>query len=157
TFIMVVSPGKAGELLKSVMLKIHTTKTKDGFVIEDGVPVARSAPIVVAERVVDGIAVIILMAVTLLIAGDSLNLGTYQGIDYAVLSRTLIYSSSAIILTGLIVIQIQPLAYFCLNILGYIPIIKRLQQPLTDFYESSREVFALKHVIPMSIVGLGVY
>ncbi len=157
TFIMVVSPGKAGELLKSVMLKIHTTKTKDGLVIEGGVPVARSAPIVIAERVVDGIAVIILMAVTLLIAGDSLNLGTYQGIDYAVLSRTLIYSSSAIILTGLIVVQIQALAYFCLDILGYIPIIKRLQQPLTDFYESSREVFALKHVIPMSIVGLGVY
>lgn len=157
TFIMVVSPGKAGELLKSVMLKIHTTKTKDGFVIEDGVPVARSAPIVIAERVVDGIAVIILMAVTLLIAGDSLNLGTYQGIDYAVLSRTLIYSSSAIILTGLIVIQIQALAYFCLNILAYIPIINRLQQPLSDFYESSREVFGLKHVIPMSIVGLGVY
>ena len=157
TFMMVVSPGKAGELLKSVMLKIHTTKTKDGVVIEEGVPVARSAPIVIAERVVDGIAVIILMAVTLFIAGDNLNLGSYQGIDYAVLSRTLIYSSSAIILTGLVVIQIKPLAYFCLNILGYIPIIKRLQQPLTDFYESSREIFALKHVILMSIVGLGVY
>lgn len=157
TFTMVVSPGKAAELLKSVMLKIRTTEIGDDKKLKGGVPITRSAPIVVAERVIDGIAVIILMAVTLLIAGDELNLGTYQGIDYAVLSRTLIYSSSAIILTGLIVLQIKPLAYFCLNILGYIPILKRLQQTLTDFYESSREIFALKHVIPMSIVGLGVY
>lgn len=157
TFTMVVSPGKAAELLKSVMLKIRTTEIGDDKKIKGGVPIARSAPIVVAERVIDGIAVIILMAATLLIAGDELNLGTYQGIDYAILSRTLIYSSSAIILTGLIVLQIKPLAYFCLNILGYIPILKRLQQTLTDFYESSREIFALKHVIPMSIVGLGVY
>jgi|GEM_PF-314222 len=156
TFMMVVSPGKAAELLKSVMLKIRTAET-DPEGKSKGVPVARSAPIVIAERVVDGIAVIILMAATLLIAGDNLNLGTYQGVNYGQLSRGLIYSSSAIILAGLIVIQIKPLAYFCLNILGYIPVIKRLQQPLTDFYESSREIFALKHVIPMSIVGLGVY
>lgn len=157
TFIMVVSPGKAGELLKSVMLKIRTTKSKDGVIIEEGAPIASSAPIVIAERVVDGIAVIILMTVTLFLAGDNLNLGTYQGIDYDVLSRTLIYSSSAIILAGLIVIQIQPLAYFCLRLLGYIPFINKLQQPLTNFYESSREIFALKHVIPMSLVGLCVY
>lgn len=151
TFTMVVSPGKAAELLKSLMLKIRTAETDpDGK--SKGIPLARSAPIVIAERVVDGIAVIILMTVTLLLAGDNLNLGTYQGI-----SRGLIYSSTAIILTGLIVIQIKPLAYFCLNILGYIPLIKGLQQPLTDFYDSSREIFALKHVIPMSIVGLGVY
>lgn len=101
TFTMVVSPGKAAELLKSVMLKIRTTEIGDDKKLKGGVPITRSAPIVVAERVIDGIAVIILMAVTLLIAGDELNLGTYQGIDYAVLSRTLIYSSSAIILTGL--------------------------------------------------------
>lgn len=156
TFMMVVSPGKAAELLKSVMLKIRTRGTGEEE-SKEGVAIARSAPIVIAERVIDGIAVIILMAVTLLIAGDKLNLGTYQGIDYAVLSRTLIYSSSAIILTGLIVLQIKPLAYFCLKILGYIPILKGLQQVLTDFYESSHEIFKLKHVIPMSIVGLGVY
>ena len=156
TFTMVVSPGKAAELVKSVMLKIRTAETGDEK-SKDGVPIARSAPIVIAERVIDGIAVIILMAVTLLLAGEQLNLGTYQGIDYGLLSRTLIYSSSAIILSGLIVLQIKPLAYFCLRLLGYIPLLKRLEQPLTDFYESSREIFALKHVIPMSIVGLGVY
>jgi hypothetical protein len=158
TFTMVVSPGKAAELLKVVLLKMKTSDpTATDEKLKNGVPIARSAPIVIAERVVDGIAVIILMAVTLLLAGDKLNLGTFNGIDYGFFSQTLIYSSAGMILAGLIVIQIKPLAYFFLNILKYIPLINRIHQPLVDFYESSREIFALKHVILMSIVGVGVY
>lgn len=158
-FTMVVSPGKAAELLKAVLLKINTTEhpTDANEKGKAGVPIARSAPIVIAERVVDGIAVLLLMTLTLVVAGDHLNLGTYNGIDYAVLSRTLIYSSTAIILTGLVVIQIKPLAYFCLNLLARIPYLNRLHQPLTDFYESSREIFAIQHILLMSVVGFGVY
>jgi glycosyltransferase 2 family protein len=146
TFTMVVSPGKAAELLKSVLLR---TKT--------GVPVARSAPIVLAERIVDGLAVIVLMAITLFAAGDELNLGTYNGINYQEMSEGIIYLSLAGIITGLIVVQIQPLAYFCLNIVKRIPLINRLYQPLVEFYESSREIFNLRHVIPMTILGVGVF
>jgi len=145
-FTMVVSPGKSAELLKSVFLKLKTE-----------VPVAKSAPVVLAERIVDGLAVIVIMTITLLIAGDSLNLGTYSGINYDTLSRTIIFSSAIVLALGLIVIQIRPLAYFFLNLLQYIPFINRLQQPLTDFYESSKEVFRLRHVIPMTCVGVGVY
>jgi glycosyltransferase 2 family protein len=154
---MVVSPGKAAELVKAVMLKIHTTEILDGKRVREGVPIARSAPIVIAERVVDGIAVLILMTITLILAGDKLNLGVYNGIDYDALSRTILYSSSGLILLGIIVIQIRPLAYFFLNLLKPIPLLKRLHQPLVDFYESSREIFAFKHVILMSLVGVGVY
>jgi len=158
TFTMVVSPGKAAELVKSVLLKIRTQAVdNDGNIKQEGVAVAKSAPIVIAERVIDGLAVIILMTITLFLAGDTLNLGTYNGVDYGVLSRSLIYSSTALILTGLIVIQIKPLAYFFLNLLPHIPLLKRLHQPLVEFYESSREIFALKHVIPMTFVGVGVY
>lgn len=142
SFTMVITPGKAGELAKSVVLKAKT-----------GVPIARSAPIAIAERVVDGIAVLALMSVTLLIAGDTLNLGD----QYADFSRLLIFTSTGLIIAGLIVVQIRPLAYLFLRILGYIPLLKRLKNPLTEFYESSREVFQLRHVIPMSIVGIGVY
>ncbi|MDQ7026601.1 MAG: lysylphosphatidylglycerol synthase transmembrane domain-containing protein [Anaerolineae bacterium] len=146
TFTMVVSPGKAAELLKSVFLRAKS-----------GVPIARSAPIVLAERIVDGLAVIVIMAITLYAAGDKLNLGTYNGINYQILSEGIIYSSLAIIVTGLIVVQIQPLAYFCLNIVRRIPLVNRLHQPLVEFYESSREIFKLQHVIPMTIIGVGVY
>ena len=138
---MVVSPGKAAEVLKSVFLKAQT-----------GVPVAKSAPVVIAERVVDGIAVIAIMFVTLLLAGDQLELGEYRA-----LSQTIIFSSAALITAGLIVIQIAPLAYFCLSLLKKLPVVNRLYDPLLEFYESSRDVFKLRHVMPMSIVGLGVY
>ncbi|PJF21867.1 MAG: hypothetical protein CUN56_08925 [Phototrophicales bacterium] len=37
------------------------------------------------------------------------------------------------------------------------PIIKRLHQPLVEFYESSQEIFLLKHVIPTTLMGVGVY
>src|SRR5215468_1090137 len=47
-FSMVVSPGKVAEILKAVVLKIKT-----------GVRIARSAPVVIAERVVDGVAVLV--------------------------------------------------------------------------------------------------
>lgn len=154
---MVVSPGKAAELVKAVMIKIHTTVIVDGKKIREGVPIARSAPIVIAERVVDGIAVLILMSLTLLVAGDELNLGVYNGIDYDNLSRSLLYSSSALILLGLVVIQIRPLAYFFLNLLKALPLLNRIHQPLVDFYESSREIFALKHVLVTAFLGLGVY
>ena len=140
-FTLVVSPGKAGELLKAVFLKAKT-----------GIPIARGMPVVIAERIVDGIAVIMIMAVTLVLAGDSLFLGEFDS-----LSRVIIFSSSLLIVFGLIVIQIQPLAYFFLNFIEKLPLIGRLHQSLVTFYESSREIFKLRHVIPMSIVGVGVY
>ena len=137
----VVSPGKLAELLKSVLLKMKT-----------GVLVATSAPIVIAERVVDGMSVIATLTITLLIAGNALQLGSYRGI-----SEGIVFSSAIVLATGLIVIQIAPLAYFCLNAVGKLPLVGRLQEPLTIFYESSREIFKLKHVIPTTGLGLGVY
>jgi len=145
-FTMVVSPGKSAEVIKAALLKSKT-----------GVSIAKSTPVVLAERIVDGLAVIIIVFVSLFVAGDRLNLGSYGAIDYDLLSRSLIYTSMLLIVGGLIVIQIRPLAMFFLNILGYIPLLRRLQQPLTDFYESSREIFHLRHVIPMTIIGVGVY
>ena len=137
SFTMVVSPGKAAELLKAVMLK---TKT--------GVPVAKSAPIVIAERVVDGIAVLIATLIAVLIAGDDLNLGEYRG---------LVLLSGTLIICGLIVVQIAPLVYFCLNLLRRLPLMNRFHAPLVEFYESSREIFKLRHVLPTTLLGVGVY
>jgi len=146
SFTMVVSPGKSAEVIKAALLKSKT-----------GVSIARSTPVVLAERIVDGLAVIIIVFVSLFVAGNQLNLGAYGAIDYDLLSRSLIYTSMLLIVSGLIVIQIRPLALFFLSILGYIPLLRRLQQPLTDFYESSREIFHVRHVIPMTFVGGGVY
>lgn len=141
SFTLVVSPGKLAEVLKTVLLKMKT-----------GIPVVRSAPIPFAERVVDGLAVIVTLLLTLVFAGDILELGDYRGI-----SEGIIFSSAALLGFGLIAVQIKPLAYFCLDILGRLPVVGRLKAPLTEFYESSREIFSLKHVFPTTLMGLGVY
>ena len=135
-FSMAVSPGKVAEVLKAVILK---TKT--------GVPIARSAPVVIAERVVDGLAVIILAFIAILLAG---NEGIQLGEGY----RLLIITSTALLVTGLIVVQIRPLAYFCLGILKRLPLVHRLYEPLIAFYESSNEIFRLKHMIPTTFFGM---
>jgi uncharacterized protein (TIRG00374 family) len=132
-FVMAVSPAKIAEILKSVLLKVKT-----------GIPIARSAPIVVAERVVDGVAVVVVVTLVALIGGDSVNLGAYS---------ILIVISGAILTLGLIAVQIRPLAYFLLDICGKLPLIKRAHRPLVEFYESSREILSLQHVIPTTLMG----
>lgn len=141
SFMFSVSPGKVAELLKSVFLKMKT-----------GTPIARSAPIVFAERIADGLSVVITLTVTLLIGGTNLPLG-----DYYDISRGIVFSSAAIIFAGLIVVQVQPLAQFCLNILAKIPLINRLHGWFAHFYESSREIFSIRHMIPVTALGMGVY
>lgn len=141
SFMFSVSPGKVAELLKSVFLKMKT-----------GTPIARSAPIVLAERIADGLSVVITLTVTLLIGGTNLPLG-----DYYDISRGIVFSSAAIILAGLIVVQIQPLAQFCLDILAKIPVINRLHGWFVHFYDSSREIFSIRHMIPVTLLGMGVY
>jgi glycosyltransferase 2 family protein len=140
-FVMVLSPGKAGELLKTVLLKLKTDT-----------PVSQSAPIVVAERVVDGIAVCITLVVALLLATSRLALG-----DYLPFTQIFVFTTAAGLIFGLVAVQIRPLAEFCLKILTNIPVLRRLHPWFVDFYESSREIFKLKHVIPATLRGLGVY
>jgi len=141
SFMFSVSPGKVAELLKSVLLKMKT-----------GVPIARSAPIVLAERIGDGASVVITLTITLLIGGASLPLG-----DYYDISRGIVFSSALLILGGMIAIQIRPLAEFGLAILAKIPLINRLHGWFAHFYESSREIFSIRHMIPVTILGMGVY
>lgn len=145
-FTMAVSPGKVAELLKSVFLKLKT-----------GVLIATSAPIVIAERVVDALAVVITLVLTLLLASDLLGLDNLPEPLTLSVIRGIIYTAAGLLLGGLIVVQIHPLAYFVLRIIGMIPVINRLHAPLTEFYESSYEIFKLRHVIPTTIMGLGVY
>jgi uncharacterized protein (TIRG00374 family) len=145
-FVLVISPGKAAEVLKSVLLQAKT-----------GVPFAKSVPIVLAERIIDGLAVIVLMSLALFLADDQLQLGVYNGVDYNALSRLIVFSSLAVIVGGLIVVQIEPLAKWVLRLIARLPLLRRLHRSFETFYYSSREIFQLRHVIPMTVVGTGVY
>ncbi len=141
-FVLVVSPGKAAELLKAVMVKVKT-----------GVTVARTVPVILAERVNDGISVLILMAVTLILAGDNLALDPTTD----ALSRTIIFGSTLLIGGGLLAVQIRPLGMFALAIIARVPLIKRAHPWFCELYESSREVFNLRHVAVTIVFGVGTY
>lgn len=54
---MAMTPGKVGEVLKPFLLKLRT-----------GTPMARSVPVVIAERLTDGIAMVVLAFVGLLLS-----------------------------------------------------------------------------------------
>ncbi|GIK29315.1 MAG: flippase-like domain-containing protein [Chloroflexi bacterium] len=140
-FVLVVSPGKAAELLKAVLVKVKS-----------GTPTARTVPVVVAERVVDGISVIILLAVAMFAAEEQLQLGEYR--DF---SRAIVFSSAGLILFGLLAVQVRPLGELILAIIARIPLIRRTSHWFRELYESSRTVFSLRHVLVTMMFGVGVY
>lgn len=133
-FAMAVSPGKLAEVLKAVILKLKT-----------GTPIARGAPVVFAERIVDGVAVLIMSVLAFIIAAGAIDVGGYAA---------LIWLSAALLTFGLIAVQIRPLAYWCLSVLGKLPLLRRAQAPLTEFYESSREVLHFRHIILPTALGM---
>jgi hypothetical protein len=141
-FVMVVSPGKAAELLKAVLVKVKT-----------GVPVARTVPVVLAERVNDGISVLLLLALTLVLGGAALSLDPAT----ETLSRAIIFGSTALIAGGLLAVQVRPLGELVLAIIARLPLIKRAHGWFRELYESSREVFTLRHVLVTMVFGLGTY
>ena len=133
-----ISPGKIAEILKAFILKNMT-----------GMPVPRSMPVIFAERLVDGIAVVFLAAVSGIVASslimtDEVSLSYVRGI----LGITVVFMIGVIF-----VIQIRPLAYKFIDWWGYLPYVKRYQNALREFYDSSYDIIKLRHLIPT--VGMG--
>jgi len=109
-FVLTVTPGKVGEVLKSYLLRELR-----------GIPMTRTAPIIVAERLTD------LMALALLAVG---GVATY--------GAGLIGLGAAVGLVGLflIVIAWRRLAHAVLRGLARLPLLGRASKPLHDAYES---------------------
>lgn len=115
--LMMMTPGKVGELLKAYMVKNVT-----------GDPISRTAPIIVAERVIDGIAMLILAGVGLIAFPEP------RAQSVAVLLL-------AAFAAGIIIIQIRPLALRLLTIAHRIPLVNRFSDQLYTLYDSSYTLF----------------
>jgi glycosyltransferase 2 family protein len=126
-FPLAVTPGKVGEALKGVWLKDAS-----------GVPVARGISVVLAERISDGLGVLLL---------STLGVIAYPRYwpGFAVVL--------AILLAIIVISQIRPLALTLLDFGNKLPIIKRFMQPLREFYEGSFTLFRPKATLVA--VGLG--
>jgi uncharacterized protein (TIRG00374 family) len=123
---MAMTPGKVGELLKSYLLKQVR-----------GTPIAVSAPIVMAERLTDGVAMLVLAIAGLVM----FNYGT--GIMIGI----------AVFVAGfLIIFQNRALANRFLSWAERLPYVSKSVHHFHAFYNSSYELFRL----PNLLFGIGI-
>lgn len=126
-FPLALSPGKIAEPIKAVWLKHYTA-----------LPVARGIPVVVAERISDGLAVLLLS-----------TLGVIAYPQY--------WPSFVVVLAGLLAVitlsQVRPAALWMLGVGERLPMVSRFSRHLHEFYESMYQLFGLKSTL--IAVGLG--
>ena len=128
--LMVMTPGKAGEFLKSYMVK-NVADT----------PMAVTAPVVLAERVTDGMAMLLLGSVGLIVFPNP------------VARSVAIFSITAFaIFIG--VIQSRSLAMWCLEMGQKLPVVNKLAAKLYQFYESSYTIFRPRNLLISLAIGL---
>jgi uncharacterized protein (TIRG00374 family) len=122
TFVMSVTPGKMGEVLKSYLVKE-----------ENGTPVSRSAPIILAERLTDFISVVLLC-----IAG----------------AFVFDYGQGIIIATGLVFIIMVILISskrFSLSVIRFLEKIKLLNKVARHFHTAYESIYTLVRIKPLVI------
>jgi len=128
-FPLAISPGKAAEALKSMLLQRLT-----------GAPIAQTLPVVASERLSDG------MAVLLLIAWSILNLAAHE-------YWSIVFTTLGALLSGIAILQYRPLCMALLQMLSRLPYIGRFARSFKVFYESSYQIVQLPNLI--FAVGLG--
>ncbi|CAN5863339.1 lysylphosphatidylglycerol synthase transmembrane domain-containing protein [soil metagenome] len=118
---MTISPGKLGEVLKSVFLRQVS-----------GAPIARTAPTVLAERVTDGTGMILwgLLGALAFSFGPGLLLGFL-----------------AFTVLGIAVLRSKQLSLLAERILIKIPVLNRFAPFLGDFHGASSELLGIRALV----------
>lgn len=128
--LMVMTPGKAGEFLKSYMVRNVT-----------GTPMSVTAPAVLGERLTDGLAMLVLASIGLFAF-------PYPTARWA---AVVAFTGALAVIT---IIQIRPLALWLLGIGSRLPVIKRFAANLLAFYESSYLIFHPRNLL--IALGIGI-
>jgi len=127
-FPLAVTPGKVGEALKGVWLNRIT-----------GIPIARGVTVVLAERISDGLAVLILS-----------TLGAIAYPQY--------WPAFALVLGGLLLVivlsQIRSVALALIGFIERISMFRRFANPLLDFYEGTYALFQPKATLIAVSLGI---
>lgn len=110
---MVISPGKAGELVKPWLVRVRT-----------GVPMAQTIPALITERLTDGMAVLGLAAI---------SVSTYAG-DRAVW----VWGAIAVAVAGLAMLSHKGLSLAVLHLLRKLPGVHRIGAKLEEMYLAMR-------------------
>ncbi|MGF1468577.1 MAG: YbhN family protein [Sandaracinaceae bacterium] len=121
-FIMSITPGKVGEVFKSLLLYEH-----------DGTSIAKTAPVVVAERVTDLAALVLLTAVG--------SLAFARGLPLALAGA----AATVAILVGA---SWRPVGEALLGLAARLPILGRLTPRLREAYEA---LYTLNRPVPLAV------
>jgi glycosyltransferase 2 family protein len=126
--VMAVTPGKVGEVLKSYLLKQI-----------NGTPISASAPIVLAERITDGLAMLLLM-------GFGLTL-------YAP-ARPAFFALLLLSVAGLVAVQFRPLMERLIGLLARLPRGDKIAPRLMTAYLSSRALLSWRILLASTVISL---
>lgn len=126
--VMSVTPGKIGEVFKSYLLRRV-----------NGTAISLSAPIVLAERLTDGIAMLLLMA---------LGLTLYPA------ARPLFIVLVALTVLGIAVVQNRPLCERLFAWVARAPFGAKLAPRLTTLYGSTTKLLDWRILVPSTVLSL---
>ena len=115
-FALTVTPGKIGEVLKSYLIRERY-----------GIAMARTAPTVVAERVTDLVALLLLAV---------LGAGSLGG------SRRVLWAGAALVGLLCAFVALRPLGELAIGLLERLPVVGRFGPKLREFYASTRHLLA---------------
>ncbi len=129
-FSLSISPGKVAELLKSFVLKNIT-----------GAPISETVPVIAAERLSDGIAVLGLAAISIVVlAADRF--------------WPVVLVSLATMGAGLGALQYRPLSLWLLDRLIKLPVLRRFATPVRALYESGYALFRPRVLLISTALGI---
>jgi glycosyltransferase 2 family protein len=126
--VMAVTPGKVGEVFKSYLLKRI-----------NGIPVSASAPIVLAERLTDGLAMLLLMAV---------------GLNLYPPARPIFWLLLVAGVLALAALQYRPMAERLLGLIERPRGLRRFAPAARAFYDSSFALFSWRLLLVSTVLSI---
>jgi uncharacterized protein (TIRG00374 family) len=128
-FSLTVTPGKLGEAIKAVLLRAS-----------HGIPAARTAPIVIAERVTDLVGLLLLALV---------------GVFSFDVDRRFLFIGAGLVVGGVLVVSIDPLAKAAIAVAGKLPILRRFEHRLADFHAHTAVLLAPRPLAVATVIATG--
>lgn len=126
--VMAVTPGKLGEVFKSYLLRRV-----------NGTPVSRSAPIVLAERLTDGLAMLLLMALGLTLYPPARPVFAFLVVGT---------------LLGVLVLQYRGLSLALIDAVARAPLGDRVAPRLHNVYASTRELLDWRVLLVSTVISV---
>ena len=125
---MSVTPGKVGEVLRSYLLRLT-----------DGVPFSRTAPVVVADRLTDLVALVVLSLV-----------GVSQFQEYL----PIVLITLALVVAGVVVLGTPRLCLALLRLLARLPGLAKLSARAEALVDSSAALLRLRPLLLLSLISV---